>query len=107
MLFQVCARDLAYLKEQQWRVTNYGLLLYAVFFGSARAFSGRLSFPELLVLHCLALLVLCSAWLVLARLQQSIDKGRERMRDVRRRLSEEFRIAWSGGTSFDDLSERR
>ena len=107
MLFQVCVSDLAYLKEQQWRITNYTLLLYAVLFGCARAFSGNLSFPELVVRCFLAFLVLCAAFAVLVSLQRSIDKGRRRMRAVRSQLSEGFKDAWAGGQGPDDRSERK
>jgi hypothetical protein len=102
ILFKVCADDLAFLKGQQWQITNYGLLLYAAEVGIVRSICDSsyimISFFEHLFLQIIALSVLIFSWYVLRQLQNSINKGRERMRNVRIKLTEEFKRAWTVGT---------
>jgi hypothetical protein len=95
-LHQVAVSDIAFFKFQQWRVTNYGLLLYAAVIAISLIFkdSNRI---EIAVLWILVLAVLIVGVIVLCQLEDSLRKGRDRLAELRLHFSKPAMKAWAAG----------
>ena len=105
-LYQVSAQEIAFFKEQQWKITNYGLLLYAAVIGIARLFPDFPYALELGLLWALSFLVLIIGIFLVCKLDTALSEARERVSRARRLLSDEFFEA-SVGVKKDDPSSAK
>lgn len=95
VFYQDCADNIRFLKQQQWRVTNYALLIYAAVY----LLHSELSVKACEVKAGLSVL-LALAWLfslfVLYQLERSMDRFRDRIDWIyRERFTEKEQVALS------------
>ena len=95
LLYQTSVADLEFFKRQQWSVTNYALLLYAVIVGIVQVLQGNVSGPEKTVLCLVATVVALLGCYILRVLNSSIVLRRGRLITIRKSFSKDFRAAWS------------
>ena len=95
LLYQVSVTDLEFFKRQQWSVTNYALLLYAVVVGVAQLLTGDVSATEKLLLCLVATAVAILGSYILLMLNNSIDVRKARLAAIRKTFSTTFHSAWS------------
>lgn len=98
MLYTVCVTEIASFKQQQWRITNYALLLYVAIAGMQRILVS-FNLIEYIVLFVAAFVVLSVGWIVLGLLTESIQIRRRRLTEVRKQFTVEFMDAWREGKS--------
>lgn len=97
LLYSVTVSDLAGFKQQQWNVTNYGLLLYAAI-ASVPQLIGKITQGEVAFLWLTSLAVMITGWILQWMLRASLVARWERLTEIRKKhFSEEFRSAWRGG----------
>ena len=97
LLYQTAVADIAFFKQQQWRVTNYGLLLYAAIIAIPKVIEKKVSIIEYWILFILALVVLIAGLYMLKSLDEAINSGRSRLTESRKHFSQCFMTAWRGG----------
>ena len=96
LLYNVTAADLAFFKRQQWVVTNYALLLYAVIVAVGKQLlSAPVAAWEKILLGILAGATAISAGVIVSQLQESIKVRRARLEKLRSQFSKEFQEAWA------------
>ena len=100
-LHDIVVGDVAFFKSQQWRVTNYALLLDAAAIAVVRALPDP-SDLEHLVLCLLGAAGLIAGLVVINELEASIRQGRDRMAHLRLLLSKEVLLALAAGGSESD-----
>jgi uncharacterized membrane protein len=93
LLYQTAVGEIAFFKQQQWSVTNYALLIFAGLVGVAWHFDTPLACWESRLAFLFAVITFMAAWLVLAKLQRSIEIRRSRLQRVRERFTQAFRDA--------------
>lgn len=103
-LHRTAIHDIAFFKLQQWRVTNYGLLLYVTVVAIPRFLP--LSRLEAWLLWLLSLTVLVVGWIVLCRLEESLGKGRGRAIKIHEYFSKEAQKAWEVGGKITEVEEK-
>src|SRR4030066_1939415 len=97
LLYSVTIADIAGFKQQQWRITNYGLLLYAAI-ASVPKLLGKLTQTEFALLWLTSLVVMITGWVLVWMFHASLKARWERLTEMRKKyFTEEFRIAWRGG----------
>ncbi len=97
LLYSVTVADIAGFKQQQWKITNYGLLLYAAI-ASVPKLLEKLAQAEFIVLWLTSLAVMVSGWVLVWMFHASLKARWERLTEIRKRhFTEEFRSAWRGG----------
>lgn len=102
LLYNVSAQDIAFFKQQQWRVTNYALLIYAALLSAVVVVGKPLHPWEISVGIMLSFATgAFAAWLV-NELYRSIEVRRERLRCVRSHLSAEFNDCWEAKEKVND-----
>lgn len=94
LLYQVTVQDLAFFKQQQWSVTNYGLLLYAAIVGIPQIPNAGVTPCERLVLCLLATALAAGGAYLLYKLERSIKARRDRLSKIRRLFTKAFCLAW-------------
>ncbi len=94
LLYQVTTQDLAFFKQQQWSTTNYALLLQAALVGVIQLAKGAATQSVRIGACVLATAVGIAGVVLLTKLERSIKARRDRLGQVRGRLSQEFRDAW-------------
>lgn len=105
LLYTSCVSEIASFKQQQWHVTNYGLLLYAVIASMPKVVATKLTELELFLLCIGAFSVLASGWFLVGMLSSSIQERRGRQTEVRKLFTEEFRQAWRVGRSKGEVHD--
>ncbi|QQE87917.1 hypothetical protein [Azotobacter chroococcum] len=94
LLYQVTCQDLAQFKQQQWQVSNYGLLLYGAIVGIAQLIR-PISDKEAIILLFLIVIIIVSCVFCILKLEKSIKARRDRLKNVRGKLSKELESAWA------------
>lgn len=110
LLYSVTVADIAGFKQQQWKITNYGLLLYAAI-ASVPTLLNKPTQTEFVLLWLLSLTVMITGWVLVWMFHASLKARWERLTDIRKKhFTEEFRSAWRGGkseeTAPDDPTNR-
>jgi hypothetical protein len=108
LLYQVSVSDIAAFKQQQWNITNYGLLLYAAIVAIPKLFNNNaaLSYIEYFGLFLAAFVVLASGWFLLGMFATSIQHRRCRLTETRQEFTELFRKCWRGGKPESQITDR-
>ena len=97
LLYSVTIADIAGFKQQQWRITNYGLLLSAAI-ASVPKLLGKVTQTEFALLWLTSLVVMITGWVLVWMFHASLKARWERLTEMRKKyFTEEFRIAWRGG----------
>ena len=104
VLYSACVSEITEFKQQQWRVTNYGFLLYAVIISIASLVKNASSL-EFWLLVIAASLILGAGWYVLGLLAQSILVRRKRLTETRSQFTPEFMNAWRYGRTEKEMSD--
>ena len=102
LLYSSCVTEISSFKAQQWKTTNYALLVYAVIISIART-TKPLSDVEWFLLFAATIAVLGSAAFIIKMLADSIHTRRKRLTEVRKHFADEFMIAWGGGISLKEV----
>jgi hypothetical protein len=106
LLYSSAVTEIAGFKQQQWHVTNYGLLLYAAIASGPKLIGAPLTQVEYLVLGLAAIAVLVAGWIIVGMFDGSIRVRRERLTYMRtHQLTEEFRVAWRAGKSQQEMPD--
>lgn len=95
-LQQIAAADIAFFKQQQWQVTNYGLLLYSAIVAAPKLLT-EISTVEYSVLWIVALTVLLAGLYSLKDLEKSLVKGRDRLPEARKYFTQISLKAYAAG----------
>lgn len=99
LLYSVTVADIAGFKQQQWKITNYGLLLYAAI-ASVPKLLDKLTQTEFVLLWLTSLAVMITGWVFVWMFHASLKARWERLTEIRKKyFTEEFRNAWRGGKS--------
>ncbi len=94
LLYEVSVADLAFFKQQQWVVANYGVATYVALVAIASQLLAKpLATWHKVLLSLLALAALLGALGVLCQLQHSIEVRRARLEKVREHFGTAFRAA--------------
>lgn len=101
LLYQMSVYEIAFFKQQQWRVTNYGLLIYVVIITIPKILEFKLATYEYYGLFIMAFISLAVSWLLLGSLEESLSKGRTRLIEAKNTFSEKFKDVWRYGKSED------
>ena len=105
LLYSVTVADIAGFKQQQWKITNYGLLLYAAI-ASIPKLLGKLTQTEFGLLWLISLAVMITGWVLLRMFHDSLEARWERLTEIRKKhFTEEFRSAWRGGKSEEAVPD--
>jgi hypothetical protein len=97
-LHRMAVNDIAFFKQQQWRVTNYSLLLYGAIVATPKLIGNVLSRIEYSALLVASLAVLIAGILLLQDLEKSLEKGRNRLPAVRKYFDREITLrAYAAG----------
>lgn len=100
LLYSVTITDIANFKQQQWKVTNYGLLLYAAIASIPALLQQKLSLAEYVFLWLTSLAVTITGCVLVWMFHASLKARWERLTEIRKKhFTEEFRSAWRGGRS--------
>jgi hypothetical protein len=93
LLYASCVSEIASFKQQQWTVTNYGLLLDAAIVAIPKLVTAP---PRalLLVLYVCTVAVVVAGWYVIGTLNRAIKVRRRRLNFVRRTFTQQFNTAW-------------
>lgn len=102
ILYSSCVTEIAGFKQQQWKTTNYAVLVYAAIASIAKT-TKNLTDVEWFVLFAAATAVLVSASIIVKMLADSIHTRRIRLTEVRKRFADEFMIAWGCGKSLKEI----
>ena len=105
LLYSVSVSDISGFKQQQWKITNYALLLYAAIFSIAK-FTKDLNNVEFALLYIAAFLVMVSGWFLVGTFHKSIQERRARLVEIRKHCTEEFMSAWRGGKTEAEVPNR-
>ncbi|MCI0559091.1 MAG: hypothetical protein MN733_11390 [Nitrososphaera sp.] len=104
-IYGLVVSDVQFFKLQQFRVTNYGLVLYAAVIAVPKLLEKNgLSPYEYFALFIVAFVVLAAAWLLLGSLAQAIEKGRKRLDEVKKHLTDEARAIVAFESAKDKAS---
>lgn len=105
LLYSVTVADIAGFKQQQWKITNYGLLLYVAIASVPKLFE-KLTQTEFIVLWLISLAVMISGWVLVWMFHASLKARWERLSEIRKRhFTEAFRSAWRGGRSEEAVPD--
>lgn len=97
LLYTSCVSEIASFKQQQWHVTNYGLLLYASIASTPKLVAAKLMEVELFLLYVGAFAILAAGLFLVGMLSSSIQERRGRQTEVRKLFTKEFMHAWRVG----------
>ena len=102
LLYPSCVTEIAGFKQQQWKTTNYAILVYAVIVSIATT-TNQLSEVECFLLFAAATAVLGSASFIIKMLADSIHTRRTRLTEVRKHFADEFMVAWGCGKPIEEI----
>ena len=106
LLYSVTVTDIAGFKQQQWKVTNYGLLLYAAIASIPTLLQHEFSQAEYIFLWLTSLAVLITGCVLVWMFHASLKARWERLTEIRKKhFTEEFRSAWRGGKSEEAVPD--
>jgi hypothetical protein len=104
MLYEVTISDIAFFKQQQISVTNYGIALHAAVVVIAFQFLPKpVANWEMQFLRILILIVSIMCYIFLKQLNYSISVRRERLKKIRSYFSEVFFNAWDEKKKKDSI----
>lgn len=104
LLYQVTVADIAFFKQQQWSITNYGLTIQAALVvATYQLLKSPFSSWQLWLLAVLVAGLPMACLLAIARLRRSIEARRTRLRNVRGRFGAPFNEAWDVPKENDDF----
>mgnify|MGYP000896398808 CR=1 FL=1 len=107
VLYSASIAEVAGFKQQQWQVTNYGLVLFATIASATRFLGSSIEPYEYIFLGAAALAVHVCGLGLIGVLASSIQGRRERLTHIRTTyFSEAFRDAWRAGKSADQAHDR-
>lgn len=105
LLYTSCVSEIAGFKQQQWQVTNYGLLLFAAVASIPKVIP-KLTQLEFFLLYSAAFVVLSAGWYVLGLFSESIQERRGRLTEIRRKhFTNEFKAAWRCGKTEAEVPD--
>jgi len=105
LLYTSCVSEIASFKQQQWHVTNYGLLLYAAIASMPKLVGAKLTELELFLLYGGAFAILAAGWFLVGMLFTSIQERRGRQTEVRKLFTPEFMHAWRVGQPESEVPD--
>jgi len=105
LLYSACVSEIDSFKKQQWKTTNYGLLLYVAILSIPKLL-GKLNQVEYFVLVATAFSVAVSGWYLVGVLAESIQVRRKRLIEIRKKFTEEFMNAWRYGKTEADVPDK-
>lgn len=94
LLYIVTTQDLAFFKQQQWSITNYGLLGYAAIVGIPQILKENVSSCERLNSLPTGYRVSHKRSLFVVELERSVKARRDRLTKIRRLFTKAFCLAW-------------
>ena len=107
LLWQLSANGIEFFKSQQWRVTNYGILIFAAMIGIAEFISNK---EPKYWFSCILLLappiVAVFGIYILNKLQNDIEKIRKRLQRIEPQFTDEFRMALRGKLDHQEWEEK-
>ena len=107
VLYSASIAEVAGFKQQQWQVTNYGLVLFATIASATRFLGSSIEPYEYIILGLAALAVHVSGLVLIGVLASSIQGRRERLTHIRTAyFSEAFRDAWRAGKPANEAHDR-
>lgn len=106
LLYQCSVSDIAFFKKQQWKVTNYGLLLYAVIVAVPKILRRELFGYEYIVLFLIADLIYIAGLYVLISLDESLKKSRKRLIAAKHRMSPSFIEIWRADSDYQEPEKK-
>jgi hypothetical protein len=93
LIFQNASENVWFLKQQQWRVTNYALLAYAALFALRHYNAVEPTATDIRVLRLCLLAIAAFQLALLINLQFSLQKFRARIREIYKYYKPEERAA--------------
>lgn len=105
LLYTACVSEIASFKQQQWQITNYGLLLYAAIVSIPKLLA-TLNQVEYFVLFAVAFGIVASGWYLLGVLANSIQVRRGRLTEARKQFTPEFKNAWRCGKTEAEVPDK-
>lgn len=105
LLYTSCVSEIASFKQQQWHVTNYGLLLYAAIASMPKVVATKLTELELFLFYIGTFTVLAAGWFLVGMLSSSIQERRGRQTEVRKQFTKEFKHAWRVGRPESEVPD--
>lgn len=102
LLYSSCVTEIAGFKQQQWKTTNYAILVYAAIVSIAKT-TKPLNEVEWFVLFAGSIAVLVSASFVIKMLAGSIRTRRTRLTKIRKHFRDDFMIAWGCGKPLEEI----
>jgi hypothetical protein len=99
LLYQVSTLDIRFFKEQQWKVTNYGLVLYGVIFGVAQTEGNKIEILGRVILCAVAAAIFGFGVYVLCKLEESIRIHRGRTERIKEKFTALFKEVVVGESS--------
>ena len=107
VLYSASIAEVTGFKQQQWQVTNYGLVLFAAIASATRFLGSNIEPYEYFILGLAALAVHICGLVLVGVLASSIQGRRERLTHIRSAyFSEAFRDAWRAGKPADEAHDR-
>lgn len=100
LLYSVTVADIAGFKQQQWKITNYGILLYAAI-ASIPKLIKEPNQTEYIILWLASLVVMITGCVLIWMFHGSLKARWERLTETRKSFTEEFKNAWRGGKSIE------
>ena len=105
LLYTSCVSEIAGFKQQQWQITNYGLLLYAAV-ASVPKVVVKPTQCEFLLLYAVAFIILAAGWYLIGLFSTSIQERRARLIEIRtKHFTDEFNAAWRCGKSENEAPD--
>lgn len=104
LLYTSCVSEISSFKQQQWQITNYGLLLY-VAIASIPKLVAKLTQLEYFLLYLGAFAILTAGWLLLGMFSASIQERRGRLAETRKHFTDEFMAAWRCGKTKSEAPD--
>ena len=103
LLYSVSVSDIQNFKEQQWKVTNYVLLLFAAII-SLSQFAKNMYCAERTILCVFTLVIVVVGCYFTRRLHTSIKIRQGRLALIQKQLGDEFIEIWKGQMSERDIA---
>jgi hypothetical protein len=97
-LQNLAASDIRFYKEQEWKVCNYGLLLYGAIIAIPKLVVSGLNCGEYYFLAGLTTMTLVSGIYLIREMSKPLAKGRDRLSELRKHFDQEVSLrAYAAG----------
>ena len=107
LLYSVSVNDIHNFKEQQWKVTNYVLLILTAIFSLSNLIE-NVSCIERTLLGVITIVLVVVGCYFTKRLHLSISFRQDRLSILRDFLGQEFKNAWAAGKSdFEIVASKK